>query len=145
MPRFDPLIEPEPSEGGVMIQDDKKSRKAKKPKKPPKFTYAMKTALGYEDQLEAVGRAIFAASVDPQALEALQKDPVKFLTTPENPAGKALLPNAALAGRTVNVLVDKTESQGGTVHVVVPEVDQSKKDDKDYMKRIGFITIMGCR
>lgn len=137
MPRFDPLIVPEP---GMELEAARK-----KPKKAPKFTYKMKTALGYEEQLEAVGRAIFAASTDPEALADLQKDPVKFLTTADNPAGKALLPHAALAGRTVNVLVDKTEGQGGTVHVVVPEVDRTKKEDKDYMKRIGFITIMGCR
>ena len=50
----------------------------------------------------------------------------------------------AVAGRGINVVVDTNE----VVNIVIPQVqtifkDQQEKDD--YLRRIGFIVLCGCR
>ncbi|MGK9233188.1 hypothetical protein KXS07_16160 [Inquilinus limosus] len=99
------------------------------------------TNLGNQEQLQAVGEAIFKAATDPIALDYFIRNAKSILQQPTLAKG---IDPAALTGKSLNVVVDTDE----VVNVIIPQVQTSFKDKKErdeYMKRIGFMFLCGCR
>jgi hypothetical protein len=99
------------------------------------------TDLGNRDQLLAVGGEVFKAATSPADL-------ANFILNAKSILQQSNLLNGldprAVAGKAINVVVDTNE----VINVVIPQVqtifkDQQEKDD--YLRRIGFIVLCGCR
>jgi hypothetical protein len=85
---------------------------------------------------EQVGEVIHQAATDEQFLRAFKARPTEKLIA-------AGVDPAFLKGKKVKVVRD-TET---VVHVVVPHQVKKKKKrgSEEYMRELGFVTIMGCK
>ena len=97
--------------------------------------------LGNRDQLLAVGGEVFKAATNPADL-------ANFIVNAKSILEQSNLANGldprAVGGKGINVVVDTNE----VVNIIIPQVqtifkDQQEKDD--YLRRIGFIVLCGCR
>jgi hypothetical protein len=97
--------------------------------------------LGNSDQLLAVGAEVFKAATNPADLANFIVNAKSIL---QNPArGKGLDP-MAMTGKSLNVVVDTDD----VINIVIPQVQTIFKDQAqmdDYLRRIGFIVLCGCR
>lgn len=99
------------------------------------------TNLGNSDQLLAVGEEIFKAATNPADLANFILHAKSILRSPARGSG---LHSTAVFGKSLNVVVDTDD----VINIVIPQVqtvfkDQGEKDD--YLRRIGFIVLCGCR
>jgi hypothetical protein len=97
--------------------------------------------LGNRDQLLAVGEEVFKAATSPTDLANFILNAKAILQQPN--LAKGLDPNA-VTGKSINVVVDTDH----VINIVIPQVQTSFKDQQekeDYLRRIGFIVLCGCR
>lgn len=97
--------------------------------------------LGNRDQLLAIGEVVFNAATNPTDLANFILDAKSILQQSKLPNG---LDPRAVAGKGINVVVDTND----VINIVIPQVQTIFKDQQekeDYLRRIGFIVLCGCR
>lgn len=99
------------------------------------------TDLGNRDQLLAVGEEVFKAATSPLYLANFIRNAKSMLQQPNLLKG---LDPLAVASKSINVVVDTDD----VVNVVIPQVQTtfgSPQEKEEYLRRIGFIVLCGCR
>ena len=97
--------------------------------------------LGNRDQVLAVGEEVFKAATSPTDLANFILNAKSILQQPTLPNG---LDPLAVAKKSLNVVVDTDD----VINIIIPQVQTSFKDQQEkeeYMRRIGFIVLLGCR
>jgi hypothetical protein len=97
--------------------------------------------LGNRDQLLAVGEEVFKAATSPTDLANFILNAKSILQQPTRGSG---LDPRAVTGKGLNVVVDTDE----VINIIIPQVQTIFKDTQekeDYLRRIGFIVLCGCR
>lgn len=99
------------------------------------------TNLGNQAQLLAVGEEVFKAATDPVALHDFIRNAKTLLQQPTLRNG---LDPKAVAGKSLNIVVDTDD----VINIVIPQVQTVFKDQQErdeYIKRLGFMVLCGCR
>jgi hypothetical protein len=99
------------------------------------------TNLGNQAQLLAVGEEVFKAATNPADLYNFIQNAKTILQQPTLRNG---LDPISLTNKSLNIVIDTDD----VVNIVIPKVQtifKSAKEREEYLKRIGFIVLCGCR
>ncbi|HMG50249.1 MAG TPA: hypothetical protein VK597_06610, partial [Inquilinus sp.] len=99
------------------------------------------TNLGNQAQLLAVGEEVFKAATSPADLYNFIQNAKTILQQPSLRNG---LDPIALTNKSLNIVVDTDD----VINIIIPKVQtvfKTPQEREDYMKRIGFMILCGCR